>query len=216
MKVGTDGCLLGAWADADSPKRILDIGAGTGLISLMMAQRFTNAKIEAVEIGVECAAQCRDNISHSPWAERITTHNSPIQEFEQQELFDLIVCNPPFFSNAFAAPNLERHTARHDDSLSVEELFSAVKKFLSPSGFFSIIIPIDRMNDFVEVAKNQELFVNRKTSVKPTPSKASKRVLLSFCFNKSDFQETEMFIESSRGIYSEDFRSLLADFYLNL
>jgi len=216
MKVGTDGCLLGAWADAQSPKHILDIGAGTGLVALMLAQRFENAKIIAVEIENKCAAQCEENISNSPWANRIETMNCAIQEFTTNQTFDLIVCNPPFFSNDFAAPNPERHTARHDDSLSASELFIAVKKLLTETGVFTVIIPVDRIENFIAAAQSQSLFVQRKTTVKPTPSKAAKRFLLSFGQNHSEIEEREIFVESSRGIYSEDFRSLLADFYLNL
>jgi len=216
MKVGTDGCLLGAWADAESPEHILDIGAGTGLMTLMLAQRFENAQITAVELETNCAVQCKENIINSLWAARIETNNCAIQDFKTDKFFDLIVCNPPFFSNAFAAPNLERHTARHDDSLSVAELFSAVKRLLSASGVFAVIIPSDRLKDFVAGAQKESLFVKQKTNVKPKPAKEPKRVLLSFCFDKSEIEENEMFIESSRGIYSEDFRSLLADFYLNL
>jgi tRNA1Val (adenine37-N6)-methyltransferase len=217
MKVGTDGCLLGAWADCMlRPQHVLDIGAGTGLMSLMLAQRFPQVKIEAVEIGEECATQCRENISNSPWTDRIATHNVAIQNFEHSAIFDLIVCNPPFFSNSFASPNQARHTARHDDSLSVDQLFASVKRLLSANGVFSLIIPTDRISDFATASQKHSLFIKRKTWVKATPTKAAKRVLLSFGYLKAESEENEMFIETSRGNYSEDFRNLLADFYLYL
>lgn len=216
MKVGTDGCLLGAWADAESPKRILDIGAGTGLISLMLAQRFPQAHIEGVEIEKECANQALENVNSSPWSERIVVQHSSIQSFEPEMPFDFIVSNPPFFTKAFAAPDAKRHTARHDDTLPAQELIHHATRLLSKNGVFCLIIPSDRLAEFNTIAREIGFFLTEKVSVKPTPNKPPKRYLLKYRPIECLLSETEMVVEESRGVYSAAFTKLLQDFYLYL
>ncbi len=216
MKVGTDGCLLGAWADADNPQHILDIGAGTGLIALMLAQRFKNAQITAVEIEQNCAKQCAENVAKSPFANRILTANLPLQEFKTNVAFDLIASNPPFFTQDFLPENEHRQTARHDAHLSASDLFFYAEKLLSKNGTFCLVIPANREADFTSAAAKSTLFLHQKVLVKPTPTKAAKRVLLAFKRGQSEVKTAELLVEISRGNYSEEFRKLLTDFYLYL
>ena len=216
MKVGTDGCLLGSWASAGHPKRILDIGAGSGLIGLMLAQRYSNARVDAVELESECAYQCIQNIKNSPWPNRISCYNVAIQDFKPNTEYDLIVSNPPFFKNAYAAPKQDRHMARHDDSLSVNELFSNAKRLVAKTGFFCAVIPTERFTDFTNAAHDHDFFLVEKVIVKPTPAKPGKRLLLKYSLSSHLLNESSMIIEKARGEYSEDFTKLLQDFYLYL
>ena len=140
MKVGTDGVLLGAWADGG--RRILDIGTGTGIIALMMAQRFPDAAIDAIEIDHDACRQAAGNIAATPFADRIRIHECPIQHFQPTMRYDVIVSNPPYFINSMKNPDKKRATARHTDTLSPRDLFMAAEKMLDENGIFSIIIPI--------------------------------------------------------------------------
>ncbi len=216
MKVGTDGCLLGAWASAPNSKTILDVGAGTGLLSLMLAQRFEFAQIEALEIEQICAKQCAENVANSPFANRVKTHATALQNFTTSTKYDLIVSNPPYFKNALLPEKEQRQTARHDAELNAETLFFYTSKILANTGKICIIIPSDRCEDFLREAQKNKLFLQQKTTVKPTPQKPPKRVLLQFGFDENALTENEIFIEKSRGVYSDDFTQLLGDFYLYL
>ena len=216
MKVGTDGCLLGAWAKANSPHYILDIGAGTGLISLMLAQRFPNTIIDAVEIEPTCAKQAHENIQESPWRDRVSIHHSSIQLFEADHQYDLIVSNPPYFTNAFAAPNQNRHQARHDDTLSVQDLIHQAKRLLSTDGVLCVILPVDRFETFDHVAAEAQLKLHERVNVMPTPTKEAKRVLLKYGRQSHPQTVRSFYIEAKRGQYSEHFTKLLEDFYLYL
>jgi tRNA1Val (adenine37-N6)-methyltransferase len=216
MKVGTDGCILGAWASATNPKNILDVGAGTGLLSLMLAQRFEFAQIEALEIDPHCAKQCAENVANSPFVDRVKTYTTALQNFETSVKYDLIVSNPPYFKNALLPETEQRKTARHDAELNAESLFFYTSKILEQSGKICIVIPFDRCEDFLREAQKNKLFLQQKTTVKPTPQKPPKRVMLQFGFDENDLTENEIFIEKSRGVYSEDFTQLLGDFYLYL
>ena len=144
MKVNTDGCLLGSWAHHESPKRILDIGAGSGVIALMLAQRYEKAAITAVEIEQACANQCILNFENSPFQDRLTCINEDINLFENSSLFDLIVSNPPYFENATPAKGTARLRARHHNTLSLTDLFKNVNRLLNEKGDFCLILPIDR------------------------------------------------------------------------
>ena len=216
MKVGTDGCLLGAWAKANSPKYILDIGTGTGLISLMLAQRFPEATIDAVEIEPTCARQAHENIQQSPWRDRISIHHSSIQAFEAAHRYELIVSNPPYFTNAFAAPDKNRHQARHDSSLSVQDLIHQASRLLSADGVLCVILPVDRFETFDHFATVEQLQLQERVNVMPTPTKETKRILLKYSRQSHQNTVSCFYIEEKRGQYSEHFTKLLEDFYLYL
>jgi tRNA1Val (adenine37-N6)-methyltransferase len=216
MKVGTDGVLLGAWAHGKQASRILDIGTGTGLIALMLAQRFA-APIDALEIDPTACKEAQQNVEASPWSERITIINRAIQKYAVtcSHRYDLIVANPPFFQQSLKAATAGRTQARHTYNLPVEELFASVVQLLAAGGAFEVIIPAESLAQYKQLATQYQLFNNRLLWVKPTPQKAPKRVLCRFSFTQSSLHEDILIIESGgRHIYSEEYLKLTRDYYL--
>lgn len=216
MKVGTDGVLLGAWADVGGASRILDIGTGTGLIALMLAQRNAEAAIEAVEIEEGAYKQANENIQVSPWKKRISVHLSSFQEYSNQELriFDLIVSNPPFFVDSLKSPLDGRTLARHNDTLPHSVLIAGVNNLLSLEGKFCLILPYVDSQLFVVDAAMEGLFCNKKVNVHPTPQKKANRVLMQFSRNRTKLEETELLIRDNTSDYSEEYKKLTKEFYL--
>ncbi len=214
MKVGTDGVLLGAWSKT-TECNTLDIGTGTGLIALMLAQRTQTALIDAIEIDEAASKEAQKNFIKSNWKDRLTSINSSLQDFHPSKRYDLIISNPPFFIDATKAPQTNRNTARHTDSLSFTELIKAVKRLLTDDGIFSLILPVNEAEQFIKIAFEAQFYLNRKCLVKPNPTKAAKRVLMEFSFNKSTLLEEELTIETEkRHIYTEEYITLTKDFYL--
>ncbi len=215
MKVGTDCILLGAWADVDSARRILDIGTGCGLLALMAAQRNHAAHIEAVECEFAASHQASENFRKSPWAARLKIWNSTIQEFAPTgERFDSIVCNPPFFSTGLRAREESRRNARHDRKLPLGELLAAAQRLLSAQGKLSMIWPAATVVDVLQAAIAAGLQLSRRTNVSPSPNVSPKRVLLEFGFQSVDLQEEWLTVESSKHVYTDAFRQLTRGFYL--
>jgi len=215
MKVGTDGVLLGAWSCVNEGN-ILDIGTGTGLIAIMLAQRTKTALIDAIEIEKDAYNQAFENISNSDWSTRITTHFNSIQNYHPNKKYDLIISNPPFFKNSTKAPSKERNTARHNDDLSFEDIINAVLRLLKPEGIFSLILPINESIHFIKLANKNNLFLNKECFVKPNRTKPAKRVLMQFSFINSDIQKEDLTIETeTRHQYTKEYISLTKDFYLN-
>ncbi len=216
MKVGTDGVLLGAWANCDKSKNILDIGTGTGLISLMMAQR-SKAQIDAIEIDIKACEQAQENVKKSPWKSRINIIHKSLQDFTQDEnkKYDLIVSNPPYFQNSLIAPDENRTNARHNSSLEYKDIINAANKFLTDQGSLGIILPYLEGNMFILKAVENNLFCVRQTKVLPNPGKHAKRLLLEFKKIKMPLVEQEIIIElNKRHEYSEAYKNLTKDFYL--
>ena len=184
MKVGTDGVLLGAWAKGGT--RILDIGTGTGLIALMMAQRFPTAQIDAIEIDKGALEDAHFNVSLSPFNNRINIINSPLQDYkpcnetQEEGIYDAIVCNPPYFINSLKNPLQQRTTARHTDSLSHQELIYHSKRLLKPNGSLSIIIPSNNKDILEAEAIFNGLSILKITNIKTKSSKPAKRCLIEF------------------------------------
>jgi tRNA1Val (adenine37-N6)-methyltransferase len=215
MKVGTDGVLIGAWASVEKAMRMLDVGTGTGLISLMLAQRNKHAQIKAVEIDENAAKQASENFKESPWGDRIELLNIPIQKAGNEEKFDLIVSNPPFFIESQKAPDKQRTTARHTDTLSFKDLLEAVKNLLNTNGRFAVVYPHAEGELFAQEAKKQGLFLNRICKVYPTPTKPVRRLLMEFSFQETELLEEEMILEmGKRHDYSKEYIALTKDFYL--
>ena len=217
MKVGTDGVLLGAYADTTNCSSILDIGTGTSLIALMLAQRF-KAKITAIEIDKAAFEQAVLNVSNSDFSDKINIVNSSIQDFSKQfdKKYDLIVSNPPFYQHHLKSGNKQKDIARHNDKLSFEDLIFCSSLLLNKNGRFCVIIPKIDEDKFVEICKNNALHLSKKLNIKPTPTKEVKRVILEFCFEKKDIEISEMIIEiNGRHNYSEEYIELTKDFYLN-
>ena len=181
MKVGTDGTLLGAWAQApEKACRILDIGTGTGLIALMMAQRFPEAHVFAVEIDEEACEQARGNVMESPFSERISILNQDVTTLTDAEGFDAIVCNPPYFVDSLPCPDEQRRTARHAVTLTYEELIHMACKLLKEDGLLSVVIPSESRQAFEACVRLDGLFISRVFMIKTTPKKAPKRQLIEF------------------------------------
>lgn len=216
MKVGTDSILLGAWANCYNTKNILDIGTGTGILSLIMAQR-CNAEITGIDINQESTLQAVENINNSPWKNRIRIVHSSIQNFNPpSEKFDLIISNPPFFQNSLKAPDKQRAGSRHNETLNPEDLIIAAKKLLTENGNLSVIWPVEQGQKFIEKILNVKLYCNRMTKVKPNPQKNTHRLLLEFSSHNNGLEESELIIENStRHHYTEEYKKLTRDFYLH-
>lgn len=218
MKVGTDGVLLGAWCDASEANTALDIGTGTGLIALMIAQRNPNSIIDAIDIDKDAIEQAEENIRQSPFFLRIKCHHCSLQLFhgQYQRKYDVIVSNPPFFAQSLKSPDGGRTLARHTDSLQMEELIGISSDFLSDKGKLSVIYPFEYKELLVEQAAQAGLYVSRITNVHPTPSTPAKRILMEFSKNYLPLIEDNVIIEKERHIYSDDFTALVKDFYLKM
>lgn len=216
MKVGTDGTLLGAWAAApQAPGRILDIGTGTGLIALMMAQRFPEALVTAIDIDEMAVSQAAENIAASPFADRISVVAADVQTFRTAEKFDSIVCNPPFFEDSLTCPDPQRTEARHTVTLGYRQLMEAAFRLLAITGRLSVIIPADCRSRLESEAHLAGFFVSRVCSVQTTPSKPPKRYMIEFA--KTPVNEVDMttgIIEISPQVRSDWYRQLTEDFYI--
>jgi tRNA1Val (adenine37-N6)-methyltransferase len=215
MKVGTDGVLLGAWTNPNGAQRILDIGTGTGLIALMLAQR-SQAKIDAVEIDLAACLQARENIARSPWFHRITVHHCAIQNYipNSSQFYDLLVANPPFFTNVSTAAHPARALARHDNHLPLIDLLKSADRLLTKEGKLTVIYPFAAINSFKKRVQKQGFFCNQTVWVKPTSSSPPKRVLMEISRSSFSYPDAEITIEKSRHIYTPEFIDLVREFYL--
>ncbi len=219
MKVGTDGVLLGAWTPMDNhPKSILDIGAGTGIIALMLAQRSTANTIDAIEIEPLAYEECVENFENSPWGDRLYCYHADLVELieEPDELYDLIVSNPPFHNTDIVGDKTSRTTARQTEDLPFETLLYGVKNLLSPNGIFSCIVPIVEEQHFIELAKQIHLYPFKQTHVKGNPTTPHKRSLLAFRGVQKELELDELIIEQKRHQYTEDYIALTKEFYLKM
>ena len=219
MKIGTDGVLLGAWSSINhNPFSILDIGAGTGVVSLMLAQRSFAELIDAIEIDDDTYEQCAENFENSPWNDRLFCYHASLDQFTQEidDKYDLIVSNPPFYSEDYKSKNTQRDMARFQDALPFINLLESVSKLLTETGIFSVIIPFKEEAKFLKIAEESGLFVKRLTKVKGNPDSDIKRSLIEFSFMKKDFIIDELIIETDRHQYTEEYISLTKDFYLKM
>ena len=217
MKVGTDGVLLGAWANIEECKHVLDIGTGTGLIALMIAQRNSKAIVDAIDIDEQCVVQAKQNIESSPFAERVDVESISFQNFSQQDdkRYDLIVSNSPYFQNALKSPNQSRNHARHNNSLSFLDIISQGIDLLSENGRIALILPYEFKNTVIDHAAKFNLFANRITNVFPLPHKPAKRLLIEFGQSELECVEDNLIIELARHQYTSEFKELTHDFYLD-
>jgi tRNA1Val (adenine37-N6)-methyltransferase len=216
MKVGTDGVLLGAWTDVSHSYRLLDIGTGTGLIALMLAQRCPKASITAIDIDAEAVEQARENVLLSPWSDRVEVALQDICKYLTDKHFDTIVSNPPYFIDSLKCPNGQRNTARHTDTLDAERLLESVARLLTDDGRFSIILPAEQTDLLIQTAYAQGLYPSRQTAVITRPGLSPKRILMEFQKTKEAFQPDELIIELERHVYSEGYIALTKDFYLRM
>src|SRR5258705_10084653 len=214
MKVGTDAVLLGSWVDACEAKRILDIGTGTGVIAMMLAQK-SSAGIDAIDIDLDACRQAKENAIECAWSERITIHNISFQEFSvsTEKRYDLIVSNPPYFSDAPKPHTLERIQSRHTDLLSFDELASGVKKIISPLGKFCVVLPCPEGKSFMDIALRYGLFSNKILRVKTVHDK-EKRILLEFSLQMKPILDEEITIQNNEHSFSKEYAELTREFYL--
>ncbi len=219
MKVGTDGVLLGAWANINHhPESVLDIGSGTGLIALMLAQRSQATLIDALEIDDKAFEQCVTNFENSPWNDRLFCYHASLDEFtsEIDENYDLIVSNPPFYSERVSSGNLKRDQARTNDFLPFDELLQSVASLLHGKGKFCVIIPYKEEENFVLTASRNQLLPERITRIKGHPLSETKRSLLTFSFKKAVCTFDELTIEHERHQYTSEYIELTREFYLKM
>ena len=220
MKIGTDGVLLGAWAPIDNhPFSILDIGTGTGIIALMLAQRSAAQQIDALEIDEAAYEQATDNFENSPWNDRLFCFHAGLDEFieEPEEEYNLIVSNPPFYSEDYKTENESRDLARFQDAMPFEQLLEAADLLLSEHGIFTVIIPFKEEENFIALANEFELYPLKITRVKGTPTTEIKRSLLAFSRNETtDLPIDELVIETARHVYTQEYIGLTKDFYLKM
>jgi tRNA1Val (adenine37-N6)-methyltransferase len=216
MKISTDAVLLGSLAQCPSPKQILDIGTGTGVIALMLAQRFPEAQVTALEIDPEAAAQAAENFKESPFADRLQLIPTALQDFSADASFDLIVSNPPYFPNHLKSIDHKRNLALHTNGLPFETLLSQACQLLAPSGQFWVILPPRQMEDFCKLAEQVLLFPNSKIQIRDTASKPTHREIVSFSKTK-EFPSISIRICSLKnedGTYTKDYQQLIAGFLL--
>ncbi|MCH4896180.1 methyltransferase domain-containing protein [Marinilabiliaceae bacterium JC040] len=217
MKVGTDGVLLGAWANINNSENILDIGTGTGLIAIMCAQRNNSAKIDAIEIDTDTYNQAVYNINECKWSKRISIYNISLQNFSTKKNYDCIISNPPFFNNSTKNQTKKKCLARHTDSLKFSDIISFSINHLSPKGKLCIILPPIEAENFIDEALNKNLFLNKIIRIKPNKSKNPKRIMFELSFIEKDIQDDFLTIETdTRHIYTNDYQNLTKDFYLKM
>ncbi|TRX36340.1 tRNA1(Val) (adenine(37)-N6)-methyltransferase [Flavobacterium restrictum] len=220
MKIGTDGVLLGAWTPINhNPNSILDIGTGTGIIALMLSQRSAAQQIDALEIDEQAYEQAVTNFENSPWSDRLFCFHAGLDEFieEPEDEYDLIVSNPPFYTETYKTNDEQRDLARFQDAMPFEQLVEAADLLLSENGIFSVIIPFKEEENFLALAREFELYPVRTTRVKGTPTSEIKRSLLAFSRNeKLNFPIDELIIETARHIYTSEYIDLTKDFYFKM
>jgi tRNA1Val (adenine37-N6)-methyltransferase len=219
MKVGTDAVLLGAWSALDHmPNTILDIGSGTGILALIMAQRSTAELIDALEIDSDAYEQCVHNFETSDWGDRLFCYHASLDEFvdEIEDTYDLIISNPPFYTDHFKSRNEARNKARFEDALPFEELLTSASKLLSVTGQLSVIIPFSEEINFISLAENVDLYPIRILRVRGQEESPVKRSLISFTFQENKIEVSELTIEITRHHYTHDYINLTKDFYLKL
>lgn len=216
MKVGTDGVLLGAFVQKNNPKRILDVGTGTGLIALMMAQKFELAIIDAIEIENAAFEQAKENIENSKWRNRINIFLNDFKLFNSNYKYDIVVSNPPFYNSTFKELEQNRATARHTTQLSFEKLISKAAKLLKPNGSFFVVLPYYEKVAFINLAEKSQFFPSKIVHVKGNENSNIKRSLIEFTFECKTPEKNILTIENSRNNYTQDYIDLTKDFYLKM
>jgi tRNA1Val (adenine37-N6)-methyltransferase len=219
MKIGTDAVLLGAWTSVNQePFSVLDIGAGSGVIALILAQRSYAELIDAIEIDDDAYEQCTENFENSSWNDRLFCYHTSLKEFteEIEDKYDLIVSNPPFYSDDYKSDNKQRDLARFEDALPFSHLLESVSNLLSKNGVFSVVLPFKEEEKFTALATKSRLFSNRILRVKGNPSSEIKRSLMQFSFTECEVEIDELIIETERHQYTQDYINLTKDFYLKM
>ncbi|WP_339874765.1 methyltransferase [uncultured Algoriphagus sp.] len=215
MKISTDALMLGALAEAESPVEILDVGTGTGVIALMLAQRFPEAKIQAVEIDSQAASQALENFQMNTFSDRMQLWEGRFQDFEPNQKYDLIVSNPPYFPDHLKSSDAQRNMALHTDELSFEDLLRKVAELLAEDGRFWVILPPRQMQDFQKEAEVKVLFPARKFTLQDKPGKRIQREICAFSRSQNEFEISAIFIKNEDETPHETYASLVSEFLLS-
>lgn len=213
MKVGTDGVLLGAWTQVEPHQRVLDIGTGTGLIALMLAQR-TAAPVTAIDVDADAVQQATQNVLASPWADRVEIKQADAQTFTAPEKYDLVVSNPPYFQQSLKCPDGRRAMARHTDSLSFHDLCACASRCLTAEGSFSVVLPADAAQQFILAAATHSLWPLRKTWVVTKEGVPPKRVLMQLGHRLQPCAEDSLLLELPGRVRSPQYAALTREYYL--
>lgn len=217
MKVSTDACILGAWAPVNSTvKRVLDIGTGTGLLSLMLAQKNSNIHIDAIELNEDAARQAAMNFTTSPWRDRLKGIYADIRHFSADTKYDMIICNPPFFQNSLSGSDKHRNIARHTHELEYKDIIAAMDRYLNENGYAVILLPAAEHEIWNVLLKKYGWYVNTQLNVKPLPYKSVNRIISVCSRHNTDCDQQELCIYLEQGRYSPEFISLLKPYYLQL
>lgn len=214
MKVNTDGVLLGAWANASEAARILDIGTGTGVIALMMAQQYSAALIDAIDIDAGAAEQAKTNVEGSAWNDRLCVYHSALQDFKLGYNYDFIISNPPYFVNDLKPADARKTVAKHSIDLSYDELLTHVNRLLSDNGTFALVIPYFNKDLFLEKAAGFGLFVSSVLRVQAREDKVPYLALLQLERRKGEEHEEGLAIQTLSGEYTAEYKALTQAFYL--
>lgn len=216
MKVGTDAVLLGAWTETKDANNILEIGTGSGIISLMLAQRST-AQIQAIDIDKNSVDQANNNFQKSKWANQIIAKHCSLNDFCKSASlkYNLIVSNPPFFINSLKSPNKNKTRSKHTDELSYEELVHGIANLLSPKGKACLILPYTESKRFKDIALIENIYLNKQVKIRPKATKEVNRVLMEFSFYKSELEEKEIYLREENNGFSEAYHHLCKNYYLS-
>ena len=216
MKIGTDGVLLGAWADVVDAGRILDVGTGTGLVAIMCAQRSATACVHGIDIVAEATTEAKHNMARTAWRDRLSAEHADLRGYNPEERYDHVVSNPPFFLTTLQSPDAERARARHADTLTYDDLVTAAERLLTPGGRLSVVLPTECASTFRRVAY-ERLWLSRITNVVTREGEPPKRTLMEFRLtDKPLMPRAEVLtIQAKDGSYTEEYRALTKEFYLN-
>lgn len=215
MKIGTDGMLLGAWAQVPPAGRVLDIGTGTGVVALMLAQR-SGCTIDAVEVDADAAQQAGENFAESPWAGRLRVVHTALQDYQPAHQYDLMACNPPYFDSKKGIVGEGRTLARHNAHLPLTDLLDFAAQHLLPNGSLAVVLPAAMEEQLLILAEERTLYPHRILKVKGTPNAEHKRVLMQLGFDNRPCKPQELTIELARHQYTEEYQALTRDFYLKM
>ncbi len=216
MKVSTDACILGAWLKLRKDTRLLlDVGAGTGLLSLMLAQRYHELQIDAIELDEHAALQARENVINTPWAERINVLQTDANSYAYEHKYDCIIANPPFFNNSLLGDNEQRNRARHTVSLTYGDLFTIIKNNLSINGFSAVLLPVTGLDIWEAILREHDWHVSTKLLVHPRVGQPANRVIVT-CVNNAavPFAEEHIYIRNADNSYTDEFTTLMQPYYL--
>ena len=222
MKVCTDACIFGSWvAEKITTMQLpvvtcLDIGTGTGLLSLILAQKNPNTTIDAVEIEENAYQQAKENFSNSQWNKRLKIFHSDVKNFVSPQKYDLIICNPPFYENELLSKEKNKNIAKHNEALTLKNLITIIKTHMNAAGYFAVLLPYYRIKYFEDLAEESNFFLKHKLLIRQTPKHDFFRGILFFSKVRSSFTINELTIKNKEGNYTNDFVSLLKDYYLRL